>query len=404
MTTWTTLTLRVVTPLFSGDDAEGGDPIRVPSIRGALRFWFRAVAAAHGITDLKALWAEEEAVFGSARPERPSRIALRVDSQPATDTDPRPEWAAYPDLRDQRFHGAQYLMGQGLWQRTMKRPYVPPGPDQTFDLKIRFATGRDAEKLNARFMLALWAWLTYGGLGARVRRGFGQLRCADHSGVPLPGKWRHEALGAPTRAESWGVLFTQPIPPAISRMGEHGWTGRPGNVLAEFPVLCPPHWEGRFLAGEALPDWQSALMHAGQEWRAFRVVAEPEEEISKNLRSPEWVNAIHGSSGKYPIAAFGLPVGYYSTSRGEFRASIEPTFQGAKIRRASPVWLRPVWTTDGWRVVTFLFHARLLPDTARLSPGKFGLTIPDLHTISDTWRRWLTDEWRLPEDFYRGQS
>lgn len=400
MTTWTTLTLRIVTPLFSGDDADGGDPIRVPSIRGALRFWFRAVAAAHGITDLQSLWAEEEAVLGSARLDSASRIALRVDRQPAVDTDPRPTWACYPDPRDDRFHGAQYLMGQGLWRGDMRRPYVPP--DETFELKVRFVTGQHADTLNARFMLALWAWLTYGGLGSRVRRGFGQLRCIGASGARLPGKWPHEALGSPTRPESWDALFSQPIPPAISGMASHGWMGSPANTLAEFPVLCSPHWAGRFLEGEILPDWQSALMHAGQEWRAFRVIAEPEEEITKNLRSPEWTNAIHGRSAKFPIAAFGLPVGYYSTSNGTFRATIEPTSRGEKIRRASPVWLRPIWTKDGWRVVTYLFRARLLPD-ARLGPSKYGLEIPDRQTTADTWRRWLNDEWRLPEDFYGGR-
>ena len=50
---WTTLTLQVTTPLFNGgadpDGAAGFRPdqesgIRVASIRGAMRFWFRALA------------------------------------------------------------------------------------------------------------------------------------------------------------------------------------------------------------------------------------------------------------------------------------------------------------------------------------------------------------------------
>ncbi|MGH8921492.1 MAG: type III-B CRISPR module RAMP protein Cmr1, partial [Actinomycetes bacterium] len=79
---WTTLTLEVRTPLFGGDDpaSDDGSPVRVPSIRGALRFWFRAVAAGHGVSDLGALWTDEQAVFGSTH--RPSAIGLRVCGHP----------------------------------------------------------------------------------------------------------------------------------------------------------------------------------------------------------------------------------------------------------------------------------------------------------------------------------
>src|SRR5206468_2585879 len=104
--TWTTLHLRTVTPLFSGEDPARQDAdslIRVPAIRGVLRYWFRAVAAGHGITNLVTLWTEEESVFGSTR--SPSPIALRTRTQPTTiraDAG-NPEWAVHPDPK--KFHG-----------------------------------------------------------------------------------------------------------------------------------------------------------------------------------------------------------------------------------------------------------------------------------------------------------
>jgi CRISPR-associated protein Cmr1 len=48
-------------------------------------------------------------------------------------------------------------------------------------------------------MLARWAWLTYGGLGARTRRGFGQLRCLGASGR-LPDGWVPADLAQPEPA------------------------------------------------------------------------------------------------------------------------------------------------------------------------------------------------------------
>ncbi|HEX5115087.1 MAG TPA: type III-B CRISPR module RAMP protein Cmr1 [Pseudonocardiaceae bacterium] len=389
MTVWTTLTLRVVTPLFSGDDPgqpDGGDPIRVPSIRGALRFWFRAVAAGHGVTDLAQLWAQEEQIFGSTR--RPSAIALRVSGMPSRSDDRRPDWTMPPGLGAKDFHGAHYLLGMGLWRDGLTRQFVEPG--RTFDLSIRFSRQPDAEQVNARFMLALWAWLTYGGLGARVRRGFGQLRCVGHSGVPLPGRWAPGPLGSPTQQTTWELYCQTPVPRVISDFAAHGWTGTPPPGTPEFPLLGVPAWSGHFLPGEPAADLTMALHWAGVEWRAFRAVADPAGPITADLHSPEWVHTIHGRSRNYPLAAFGLPVNY----RG---VTVDLMSSGQKIRRASPVWLRPVRLDGGWRTFTSLFRAQLRPPGAELSRR---LRMPDDATIADSWDAWQNDQNRLPDDYY----
>lgn len=192
---WTRLTLQVRTPLFGGEDPTGNDgaPARVPSIRGALRFWFRAVAAGHGVSGLKELWDAEQEVFGST--ENPSAIRLRVPRQPTMGgRGSKPTWAITEQrARRPGFDGAQYLLGQGLWdyRSGLRRGYVDPGAE--FGLDVRF--GGD-ERVDARFMLALWAWLTYGGLGARTRRGFGQLVCTSVRG-DLPCGWTHADLLSP---------------------------------------------------------------------------------------------------------------------------------------------------------------------------------------------------------------
>jgi CRISPR type III-B/RAMP module RAMP protein Cmr1 len=62
--TWTTLTLQVTTPLFNGgadpDGSAGLRPdqeagIRVASIRGSMRFWFRALVGVLTGPDLRLL-------------------------------------------------------------------------------------------------------------------------------------------------------------------------------------------------------------------------------------------------------------------------------------------------------------------------------------------------------------
>src|SRR6266849_5073751 len=74
-------TYRVVTPLFCA----GADPncpeIRVPSFKGVLRYWWRALAWARLSGDLNEIHREEEALFGSSHSGQ-SRVVMRLARTP----------------------------------------------------------------------------------------------------------------------------------------------------------------------------------------------------------------------------------------------------------------------------------------------------------------------------------
>jgi len=401
---WTTLTLRVETPLFGGDDPQSdrtGSPIRVPSIRGVLRYWFRAVAGAHGITDKEPLWKEERAVFGST--DHPSPIRLRIsEGPPASGKGSKPKWAGGTGWGN-RFHGAQYLLGQGLWHfRTgLTRPFVAPG--EKFKLDVRLS---DSDEVNQRFLLAMWAWLTYGGLGARTRRGFGQLRCTGITG-PLPEPFRTALIKA-NRDEEWDWLGTTAIPDTLrnpQRLDWNGWSAEQpakDDPLPETPALTPSWWEGVLIGGEHR-DLEQVLMYTGQTWRNFRAKSPPGAIPNPRTRSPEWLSSIHGGGREYAVAALGLPVGYHSTNSG-FRGSVEPFKQSKEqpelLRRASPVWLRPVRLPNGhWTLFSHVFWAALLPDKARLRITRDGrgreLDGPSRDDIEYAWDAWLDGNDRM---------
>lgn len=399
---WTTLTLRVQTPLFGGDDPQShrtDSPIRVPSIRGVLRYWFRAVAGGHGITGKGQLWKEEKAVFGST--DHPSPIQLRVSgSPPAAGKGTKPTWTGGENWGNQ-FHGAQYLLGQGLWHfRTgLTRPFVKPG--DTVGLDIRFS---DSDTVNQRFLLALWAWLTYGGLGARTRRGFGQLRCTGITG-PVPEPFG-AALTKLNNAKDWDRLATQAIPDTLRNPNNLGWNGWSAeqpldhDPLPETPALTPSWWQGVRVGGQHR-DLDQVLRFAGQTWRNFRAMSPLNAMPNPRTRSPEWLNSIHGNGREYPIAALGLPVGYHSRNSG-FNGSVEPFIPSPQgkpepLRRASPVWLRPVELPNhGWLVFSHVFRARLLPDDARLHITRDGrereLDVPSRDDIEYAWDAWLAQK------------
>lgn len=401
MTAWTTLTLKTLTPLFSGDDPEsGGDPIRVPSIRGALRFWFRAVAAGHGVTDLGELWKREERVFGSA--SKPSPIAMRIAGQPTVSLDKTPAWTSKAGIR--------YLLGQGLCERNaLTRSFVPPG--ETFTVKIKLS-GDDT--VNQRFMLAVFAWLTYGGLGARVRRGFGRLQLTKLDG-PCPAPWSGARVFTPRDAAGWLDLFAKAIPPDLA--SQAGWpvplSGTPGldDPLPTFPSLCPRWWGGRIVGHTKSRTWDEAMDAAGKAWREFRA---PVEKGRKGQRTPEWTRAVWGdTSTRFPLAALGLPVGFFlfgghnkRDPGTDYKAIVEPfDADGKPIRRASPVWLLPVPMGTAWGVVTHVFYADLLPPTARLrlevASGGASKTLTKPTSVESAWDRWLDDAPRVTEADFR---
>ncbi len=407
---WTTLTLQVRTPLFGGDDpaSDAGSPVRVPSIRGALRFWFRAVAAGHGVSELGALWKDEQAVFGSTH--RPSAIGLRVTGHPvARGRGTKPGWAT---TEQHGFDGAQYLLGQGLWsyRSGLQRGCVEPG--ESFELGIRFSRGKErSEQINARFMLALWAWLTYGGLGARTRRGFGQLGCSAVDG-DLPSGWKPADLLPPADADGWQALGQCAVSASLPGLASLGW----GELLSapppaddkhpDIPTLTPRWWGGAVLEKRA-GSLGEAFHLAGLRWRRFRAadVNERGRKPSPSTRSPEWTQVIHGDDNRYPIAAFGLPVGYFSRSRGtDSKPTVTPKLEGTPLRRASPAWLRPVPLGNRqWGVFTHLFYARLLPENAELQiDGGRTLRPPADNVVEEAWDRWLDRDSRLPDDYFPG--
>jgi CRISPR type III-B/RAMP module RAMP protein Cmr1 len=76
------LEMQVLTPLFlAGAEARGAPEWRVPSLRGALRYWLRAaLAGVLGDRDLDALQRAEAQVFGSTH--HASNVTLRIESPP----------------------------------------------------------------------------------------------------------------------------------------------------------------------------------------------------------------------------------------------------------------------------------------------------------------------------------
>jgi len=434
---WTTLTLEVTTPLFNGGaDPEGqsfqsgqDEGVRVASIRGAMRFWFRALVGCLTGPDLRLLASLERRVFGSASVQghaddssAASPVLLRIPRQP----DVVPATARHDFLLKRPRHESRwilYLMGQGLAdlaQLTIRRPYVPPG--QEFQLKIGFRhrPGDGAESRSAIEGLALaslWLVCTYGGLGARTRRGFGGVRIIRAEGE-LPGPWRAEnamltpGLGHyerlrflwPDGALGTCMRYIQVLAPA----GEHfdprsAWGGNPPS----FPVLSRTHTQARTSGGDAFLSWSDTLIHAGEQLRHFRASApntRPTAHYQPKIETPEWADVVHGNSDRFAVGALGLPVVY----KDGYVVNVDHNGPEGPLRRASPLWLRVVGNEDQWRLLSFAFHGEFLPGPGAPSVNlwqrgsrrkRLQVTHDDVQRLSSQW----IDVMSQDESFADGQ-
>lgn len=412
---WTMLQLEVVTPLFSGGaDPDGSaglgtvnDPgIQVGSIRGAMRFWFRAMAGALIGEDLRLLGALERRVFGGiagrgdgGSSATASPLVLRLPEPPGATRE-----YSLPGDRDAAWLG--YLLGLGLMRPgrggpRLQRPCVTPG--ESFELKLTFRHPRGtaepvAEAVEALALTSLWLACTYGGFGARVRRGFGGVRITEVSGK-LPGAWKASWLRTPGAAFYRHPRGPWPWPPEVFGVfGRHlralietegGVAGKldAWTEVPPYPVLSKTY-SPMAVVPKDFARWHEALAYAGRQLRLFRANRPRDDAIRQRarVRTAEWDDVINGESVGFPLGALGLPVGYQEKDT-ERKFTVNAVKPGApepeELRRASPLWLRPVGSGSSWGLCTFAFQARFLPGDDSTPV----YLLPNRSAIRDGWRR-----------------
>jgi CRISPR-associated protein Cmr1 len=176
-----TATYRIVTPMFIGDAEQKATSIRPPSIKGALRFWWRACQWGKMLQEtqgdvssaLHTLHQREAKLFGIAAEDNrggQGRFLLQVIEQPKRQT--QNNWP-------QNNTGSGYL-GFGLFEsgKPEKGNYQPHREaiveNSHFTLQLCFKPKASEEDINSlRETLKVFGLL--GGLGSRARRGFGSV-------------------------------------------------------------------------------------------------------------------------------------------------------------------------------------------------------------------------------------
>lgn len=160
--------LEVVTPMFLGGANTTDAELRVPSIKGMLRFWWRVTC---GIKSLEEMKNEEAKVFGST--EQKASFSMRLEGLENV----KAINSNLPSGKKFQVEGKTFKIGiidyLAFGIRDHKKGYTRQHFPSGTQFKLKFDLyNRDYEQSVSK---ALYAFINYGGLGAKSRNGFGSL-------------------------------------------------------------------------------------------------------------------------------------------------------------------------------------------------------------------------------------
>jgi len=352
---------EVLSPLFSGGAETSAHPeVRAPSIRGGMRFWYRAlvggstiVASSNAEESLKKLKEVEGDVFGTT--EKGSAVAVLVhkDQPPGIETFHKDRAIRTPE-GDFLPTGKDYL----LWSMAARgRPGTPryqPGrqytkPGVRFEIRLQSQTPEGAGAL-VKAAAALWLLANLGGLGSRANRGAGSLeveradpvsglafkpcRSIDELHTHLSSGIRR-CLSLVSSLETWEAFTDIPDYDILAPTAAEVW------VVSSSPDGWETPWEALEGIGAKLRDYRSHRSSIGR--------ADHDEVLA-------WLEG-GGPAPQIKRAAFGLPIPFRYSGGGPSDVIIPQ--QGD--RRASPIRIRITRLTRGRYVgVLTLFKSRFL--------------------------------------------
>lgn len=371
---------EVLTPLFLGGAQVRVHPeLRAPSLRGAMRYWYRALLGrVAGLGNLETLKQSEAEVFGET--EKGSAVTVLIHPE-------KSEIGTYQKDRAVRTADGSFLpSGKDylLWSMAASgrpdtpryqpnREYIKPGSTFIVELRLRMPQKKDAlEKAAA----ALWLVANLGALGSRANRGAGSIEIRSED--PISGLIFKpcSTLGELQQHLADGIrqcLFLT--------SGSDEW--RNFANPPEYDILIPKFAE-LWVVSHSAEGWDTAMQALegiGSQLRDYRSHRSPLGRADHDAVL-DWLES-KGKAPQIKRAVFGLPIPFRYSDGGPSDVIIPA--QGD--RRASPLRIRITRLATGKYVgVLTLFKSRFLPEgeSLRLQTRKwFALPPTDYTVIQD---------------------
>lgn len=352
-----TRTISVLTPVFGGGVHLGSEarhmkaideitPIRGASVRGQLRFWWRAMYGCQfEVAEMKRIeahiWgrdAYDETLPGSDKKvtRGPSKVTLRVGAQPS-----RVPCNVLGD--DPWLRGLRGSLRQGLeyaaFPLRSEQKGQPDGSVTRLQGEADITLTVDTNGLSQEQVDSVWhaldAWIHFGGIGGRTRRGFGAIETSatnidallrkactplDGTGVPNLGAARyvlgHGSFQTPLEAWAFGLERFKAMRQGLG-VGRHKKRGETG--------------------------WKAA---GRSNWPEPDEIRRLTRQTASGHRTP--VTEVRAM----PRAAFGMPIIFHFKTYGDPKdTTLKP--RGAQ-RLASPLIIRPTKVGDRYRAMALV--------------------------------------------------
>lgn len=354
----TTYQIKMVTPLFGGGAAPGeNDPvtlIRIPSIRGNLRFWWRATRGAK-FENIDELRKREGEIWGTA--SYPSPITINVNI--INDSVVIESWHDYRGKLNRSVRGVRGVI-DFIVREQMNIKDVKITTSAKFSLTISWPKNNN---LKDDIEAGVWAWVNFGGLGARTRRGCGAMYCSKLSPSPKEvdslKDWYKRCLDKysielPPETRGWPTL---PEPNKILIQQNSGWVA-PLEAWEKSVYVMQKFRQGLGIGRQRKSDSK----YGRSLW--------PEADSLRNITGQahkSFQNRITGNKDAFPRAEFGLPIVFHfkdGPPRGNDPADCELLPPCDLERMSSPLILKPLAVSPDQAVPLILPLRTKLPGGA----------------------------------------
>jgi len=355
---------EIVTPMFiGGADKQEPPEIRPPSIKGALRFWWRALqwgaclkATASEDQALQLLHKQEAELFGAAFKDGnygQGNVLLKVKNLPSK-----------PENMSKFSSGQQYLLGQGLYHFRNGLLQTALASKQHFNVILILNKNIDAQSAQS-VIDALMLFGLLGGLGSRARKGWGSV--AIQSLMLTDKENKSQNIPVPDNKESYTKTISailsnlpQTLPPfsafsSQTRIDLSTTTSKlPESLLTEI--------------GEQMQMYRSYGRNGGSGHKVNGKDAEQNFKIDHDLIL-DFAQGQHVS--EHPKrTVFGLPHNYFYSNGTKVDVDAEAE-QGKSSRRASPLIIHIHRFLSGESIaVHTLLKADFLPEGRRVQLKK----------------------------------
>lgn len=375
----------VNTPLFAGGAHDNARPeVRTSALKGALRFWWRALAFARFGNDMAALREAEAALFGSTSATAAIRLSVsrREHMKIASGSKSVSRQYVHPKLETTAMTGARYL-GYGVIEGVRRHDhfrgqlYRSAIDDEraSFRLNLLSRGPIPDEVLDALELLGL-----LGGFGARARRGYGSITL---SALALDGQLvREPACSDDALAQRLRSLLAstgaRPELPDFSALSAHSRV----ELLAtgDNPLALLSAVGDRFLRYRS---WGFGRNGNAHQIETNEGQIPPEQRFKDDH---DWSKGTPASVGFHPRrAVLGLPHNYSVAGQGTKEVKPE-----RHTRRASPLLLHIHRFADAqFAALATVLPARFLPAGEKIQAHRHPVT--------------SAPDWTIFEDFFSAE-